>query len=71
MDTQSLVAGRPDDLNFEKKTASASESLAHNLAANAADGEETVHGRTMGQSGAVRQEPRKSLFRRENSLPQR
>jgi len=49
MDTQSLVAGRPDDLSFEKKTASASESLAHNLAANAADGEKTVHVCTMVQ----------------------
>jgi hypothetical protein len=38
-----------------EKTASASESLANNLAANAADGEETVHGSTMALSGGRRQ----------------
>jgi hypothetical protein len=32
-----------NNLVFREKTASASESLANNLAANAADGEETVH----------------------------
>jgi hypothetical protein len=32
---------------LREKTASASESLANNLAANAADGEEAVHGSTM------------------------
>jgi len=38
-----------------EKTASASESLANNLAANAADGEETVHGSTIAVSGGRRQ----------------
>jgi hypothetical protein len=36
-------------LEGEKKTASASESLAHNLAANRTNGEETVHAGTMRQ----------------------
>jgi hypothetical protein len=36
-----------------EKTASASESLANNLAANAADGEETVHESTIAVSGDV------------------
>jgi hypothetical protein len=40
---------------MREKTASASESLADNLAADTADGEETVHGGTMRQPGAVRQ----------------
>jgi hypothetical protein len=40
---------------MREKTASASESLANNLAANAADGEETVHRGTMGQPMASRQ----------------
>jgi hypothetical protein len=35
---------------LREKTASASESLANNLAANAADGEEALHGSTMGPS---------------------
>jgi hypothetical protein len=35
---------------LREKTASASESLANNLAANVADGEEAVHGSTMGPS---------------------
>jgi hypothetical protein len=45
-----LAAGRPV-ISVEKKTASASESLAHNLVANAANGEETVHAGTMRQHG--------------------
>jgi hypothetical protein len=45
-----LAAGRPV-ISVEKKTASASESLAHNLAANATNGEETVHCGTMRQHG--------------------
>ncbi|OYU86020.1 MAG: hypothetical protein CFE29_31050 [Bradyrhizobiaceae bacterium PARB1] len=47
-----LAAGRPV-ISDEKKTASASESLAHNLAANAANGEETVHAGTMRQHGFI------------------
>jgi hypothetical protein len=42
------AAGRPV-ISSEKKTASASESLAHNLAANRTNGEETVHAGTMRQ----------------------
>jgi hypothetical protein len=38
-----------------EKTASASESLANNLAANAADGEDTVHGSTIAVSESRRQ----------------
>jgi hypothetical protein len=45
-----LAAGRPV-ISVEKKTASASESLALNLAANATNGEETVHCGTMRQHG--------------------
>jgi hypothetical protein len=36
-------------ISFEKRTASASDSLAHNLAANATNGEKTVHENTLGQ----------------------
>ncbi|MET0876866.1 MAG: hypothetical protein ABWY14_06990 [Tardiphaga sp.] len=43
-----------NDLDGEK-TASASESLARNLAANATFGEKTVHGGTMRQPGVCRQ----------------
>ena len=43
------MAGRRVISNDEKKTASASESLAHNLAASRTNGEETVHAGTMRQ----------------------
>ncbi|MGH6681581.1 MAG: hypothetical protein ACREDL_22210 [Bradyrhizobium sp.] len=56
------MAGRPDDLNFEKKTASASESLAHNLAANAANSEKTVHGCTMVQCRQAVKSREKAFF---------
>jgi hypothetical protein len=49
-------------ISCREKTASASESLANNLAANAADGEETVHGSTMSQPGGWRQEPACARF---------
>jgi hypothetical protein len=55
MENPSLAAGRPV-ISVREKTASASESLANNLAANAAVGEETVHGSTMALSGLRRQE---------------
>ncbi|WP_375160957.1 hypothetical protein [Bradyrhizobium sp. RDT46] len=45
---------------FEKKTAPASESLARNLAANGANGEETVHAEHMGHQAPLRQESRDS-----------
>jgi hypothetical protein len=51
-----------------EKTASASESLANNLAANTANGEETVHGGMMLQPGARRQSLlRNSPFAEPNS----
>jgi hypothetical protein len=43
MEIPSVPAGRASHDLFGEKTASASESLAHNLAANAANGEVTVH----------------------------
>jgi hypothetical protein len=42
-------------ISTREKTASASESLANNLAADAADGEVAVHGSTMAPSGRRRQ----------------
>ena len=52
---ESVPCGRASNTLDREKTASASESLAHNLAANATDGEETVHFLTMGQLGGLRQ----------------
>src|ERR1700712_3127363 len=60
MEIPSLAAGRPV-ISGERKTASASESLAHNLAANATNGEKTVHAATMGQPGGCRQGRRKPI----------
>jgi hypothetical protein len=63
-----VPAGRAShDLFVGEKTASASESLARNLAANATNGEETVHAPYHGPAGGMPSRPQKRRFRSPNA----
>src|SRR5690348_5003018 len=70
MGIRPVAAGRPT-ISMREKTASASESLANNLAANGADIEVAVHGRTNGPPGLPRQGemPLFGRFCRPNARP--
>jgi hypothetical protein len=56
-------------ISGERKTAPASESLAHNLAANATNGEKTVHGDHHGPPRGMPSRSPKADFRHESALP--